>query len=148
MNARVKRLARFLFPVFQHPSTHIGTMPSVLTPLQSQRLREATIIWLASVRPDNSPHLVPIWFVVENERVYICTSAGSIKAKNIAANPGVTIALEDGVTPLVIQASSKILNEFPPSVVDAFLSKYDWDIRTDETYTTVIEISPEKILMG
>ena len=148
MNARVKSLARFLFPVFQPHNSCIGTMSSVLTPQQSQRLKDATIIWLATVRPDNSPHLVPIWFVVENGRVYICTSAGSIKAKNLAANPRVTIALEDGVTPLVIQASSKILDEFPPPVVDAFLGKYEWDIRSDETYTTVIEISPEKILLG
>lgn len=120
----------------------------VLTASQTLRLTQANIIWLATVRPDNSPHLVPIWFVVEKGNVYVCTSAGSVKARNIAANPRVTIALEDGVTPLVIQATSSLVGEFPQAVVEAFRRKYDWDITGDETYTALVEILPEKILMG
>ena len=51
------------------------------------RLATDPNIWLATTRADGQPHLTPIWFVWLHERVWICTSGRSVKAR-------VTVLLE------------------------------------------------------
>ncbi len=116
-----------------------------LDPRSERRLQTESNLWLATVRPNGTPHLVPIWFVWLDGRIYLCTGADSVKVRNIQAQPYVSIALEDGSQPVVIEGRAHLIGQVARSVVEAFRSKYDWDITTDETYTQVIEIEPEKI---
>ncbi|MEP7359215.1 MAG: pyridoxamine 5'-phosphate oxidase family protein [Anaerolineales bacterium] len=105
----------------------------------AERVRQARNIWLATVRPDGRPHLVAIWFVTLGERWYICTAPGSVKARNMLAHPAVTLALEDGNNPYVLEGESRPVRP-DPGVVAQFKAKYDWDITTDEHYSQVFEI--------
>ena len=103
------------------------------------RVQQAQNIWLATVRPNGRPHLVAIWFVTAGDRWYICTGSGSVKARNIRANPAVTLALEDGNNPYVLEGQARAV-EPDAGVVAQFKAKYDWDITTDEQYDQVFEI--------
>jgi len=103
------------------------------------RVQQAQNVWLATVRPDGRPHLVAIWFVTAGERWYICTGSGSVKARNMRANPAVTLALEDGNNPYVLEGQARKV-EPDPGVIAQFKAKYDWDITTDEQYDQVFEI--------
>jgi PPOX class probable F420-dependent enzyme len=118
-----------------------------LDPKVRHRLTTESNIWLATVRADNTPHLVPIWFVWVEGKVYICTSADSVKARNLRLNPNVAFALENGNAPVVLEGCARFAPIEPalPAVIEAFQRKYDWDIRTDVTYNQVIEIEPMKI---
>ena len=80
-----------------------------------------------------------IWFVAVGERWYICTAPGSVKARNMRANPAVTLALEDGTNPYVLEGQARE-TEPDAAVVDLFKAKYDGDITTDDHYTQVFEI--------
>lgn len=42
----------------------------VLNPSDQSRLQEASTIWLATVRPNGTPHLVPIWSFWQQGKVY------------------------------------------------------------------------------
>ncbi|HZQ08401.1 MAG TPA: pyridoxamine 5'-phosphate oxidase family protein [Anaerolineae bacterium] len=110
-----------------------------------QRLETAANIWLATVRPNGSPHLVPIWFVWLDEKAFICTGRDSIKARNIAKNSHVAFSLEDGSDPLVVQGEARFLDTIPSAVADAFQKKYDWNIIGNETYNALIEITPTRV---
>lgn len=112
-----------------------------------QRLETARNLWLATVRSDGSPHLVPIWFVWHQDQAYICTSLSSVKARNISKNSRVIFALEDGDDPVVIEGEAKILKDVPSEVVSAFQMKFDWDIRGDPTYNVVVEITPTRLVL-
>ncbi len=103
------------------------------------RVQLAQNVWLATVRPYGRPHLVAIWFVTAGERWYICTAPGSVKARNMRANPAVTLALEDGTNPFVLEGHARQI-EPEAGVVALFKAKYDWDITTDEYYSQVFEI--------
>ena len=103
------------------------------------RVQQAQNVWLATVRPNGRPHLVAIWFVTAGDRWYICTASGSVKARNMRANPAVTLALEDGNNPYVLEGQARAV-EPDPGVVAQFKAKYDWDITTDEQYDQVFEI--------
>jgi hypothetical protein len=104
-------------------------------------------IWLATTRPNGKPHLVPIWFVWSAARAYICTPADSVKARNLAANPRASFALEDGNRPHIIECHTRTLaRPYPAEIVQAFLEKYGWNIQSDSSYNALIELTPEKWL--
>lgn len=112
----------------------------------SQRLKDERNLWLASVRANGAPHLVPIWFVALDDRLYLCTGPKSVKARNLRANPRVAFALEDGSSPVIFEGTARILEipDAPPGVAPAFKAKYDWDITTDTTYTVIVELTPAR----
>jgi PPOX class probable F420-dependent enzyme len=116
-----------------------------LDPQVEKRLQTDQNLWLATVRPDGSPHLAPIWFVWVAGKIYLCTGADSVKVRNLKQNPRVSIALEDGNKPIVIEGHAQPLEQAETAVAKAFQHKYDWDITTDDTYTQVIEIEPKRI---
>jgi F420H(2)-dependent biliverdin reductase len=97
--------------------------------LTSERLTSEKNVWLASVRPDGRAHLVPIWFVYVRDRFWIATGASSVKVGNLAANPAVSVSLEDGNDPLVAEGDARLHPPpFPDDVVNAFGDKFAWDI--------------------
>ena len=114
--------------------------------INDPRLLTDRNIWLASVRADGRPHLVPIWFVWLNERCYACMQE-SVKLRNMRANPRVSFALEDGNKPVLAEGLATLhAPPFADELVAAFKQKYNWDITTDPGYNTVIEIEPKKWL--
>lgn len=113
----------------------------------ADRLAQARNIWIATVRPDGRPHLVPIWFVTNDGRWYICTGADSVKARNLQANPAIALALEDGADPYVVEGAAQAVQP-GPAVVQKFKEKYDWDITADPDYGCVFEITVKKHVLG
>ncbi len=111
------------------------------------RLKVEKNIWLASVRPDLKPHLVPIWFIWEDNELFICIYSGSVKFLNISHNALVSLSLENGSSPVICEGvSERIERPWPEKIVRQFKEKYDWDIETDKEYDELIRISPKKWL--
>jgi PPOX class probable F420-dependent enzyme len=59
---------------------------------------------LATVRKDGSPHVVPIWFMVDdgnnrNGDIVFSTSDMSVKAKNIQRDDRISICIDDQIPP-------------------------------------------------
>jgi PPOX class probable F420-dependent enzyme len=113
----------------------------------AERVDAARNVWLATVRPDGRPHLVPVWYVVDAGRWYICTAPGSVKARNLSRNPHLALALEDGTNPVIVEGEAQPVSP-SPAVVDKFKAKYDWDITTDAHYSAVYEVTVRRSVMG
>jgi predicted pyridoxine 5'-phosphate oxidase superfamily flavin-nucleotide-binding protein len=122
-------------------------MMPVMPEPAARREAEARNVWLATVRTDGRPHLVPVWFVVDDGRWYICTAPSSVKARNLGANPHLALALEDGDAPYILEGQAQVVAP-SASVVDKFKSKYDWDITTDTVYTQLFEVVVARRVMG
>ncbi|MCC6904244.1 MAG: pyridoxamine 5'-phosphate oxidase family protein [Anaerolineae bacterium] len=112
------------------------------------RLQEERNIWLCTVRADGRPHLVPIWFVWHERRVWVCTYAGSQKVRNLETRRDVSVALESGSAPCVIEGTA-VLHPIE-TVWDAlnppFIRKYDWDLKADPDSLIMIEVMPLRLL--
>lgn len=54
---------------------------------------------LATVRADGRPHLVPVWFVLEGDKIVFNTGTSTIKAKNMMRDPRVSISVDDQEPP-------------------------------------------------
>lgn len=113
-----------------------------------KKLESAQNIWIGTVRPDGRPHLAPVWFVWCQEKIFVCIDPGSVKARNIEGNSQVVLALENGSSPVICEGTaSKAVKPFPDEVVRLFQLKYDWDIRQDTQYQTLVEVTPKKWLV-
>lgn len=121
---------------------------NIPTPLQvAEKLVLQKNIWLASMRADGRPHLVPIWFAWLKDKIYLCIEPSSVKATNISQNAHVSLALEDGSNPVICEGVAReITLPWPVEITAAFKSKYDWDIPTETRYTQLLEVTPDKWL--
>jgi len=59
-----------------------------------ERLRSDIMIWLCTVKPDNTPHVVPVWFLWDGDSFYIYSKPDQ-KIRNLKHNPAVMLALDD-----------------------------------------------------
>ena len=112
-----------------------------------ERLIPERNIWIATVRPDGRPHLTPVWFVLFGDMIVMCVSKRSVKAKNLLGNQAVSLALENGSSPMICEGRAvEISQPWPDEIVSGFKAKYDWDILTDQDYDLVIAVTPDKWL--
>lgn len=109
--------------------------------------REATV-WLATVRKDGRPHLVPVWFVWFKEHIYLATSGVSQKYANLRYNQSVALSLVDPYAVVIVEGEAHAANrQTTEEVAEQFLHKYDWDFRTaPEEDWRLVEITPRKVL--
>ena len=113
------------------------------------RLEREQNIWIATTRPNGRPHLVPIWFVWRDGKVWICTPRASQKIKNLAQNAHIALALEDGLNPVIFEGTAAVRREppWPDELAPLFEKKYDWDFRTDDSADYIlVEITPERMI--
>ena len=96
------------------------------------RLRSATILWLASVRSNGQPHLVPVWFLWEGETILIFSKPENQKVRNIRQNPAVTVSLDEtdeGDDVIVLEGAAELDGD--PGVttaLPAYAAKYGGQI--------------------
>ena len=69
---------------------------------------------LATVRADGSPHVVPIWFVLDGDSLVFTVDAASVKAKALRRDPRVSVCVDDEVPPyafVLVEGTAAILDE-------------------------------------
>lgn len=54
---------------------------------------------IATVRADGRPHVAPIWFVLEGDRLLFTTWHATAKAANLRHNPQVSLCVDDQTPP-------------------------------------------------
>ena len=112
-------------------------------------LEKEEVAYIATSRPDGTPHITPIWFVLHNGKIYFETDTTTIKYKNIKHSNKVALCFGGKVT-YIIEGSVKEYKEdeldFP--IRKLYLEKYNKDM--DDSYITekthLFEVIPEKEL--
>ena len=65
-----------------------------MTPEQIEAyLSKPHIADLATVRPDGSPHVAPVWFLYEDGVVKVLAETSSVKVKNLKNEPRVSVSI-------------------------------------------------------
>ena len=52
-------------------------------------------LYLATLMPDGSPQVTPVWFSAEGEYILVNTNEGRVKDKNMKARPKVAMTIQD-----------------------------------------------------
>lgn len=53
------------------------------------------LLYLATIMPDGSPQLTPVWFSTDEEHILINTNEGRTKDRNMKARPRVAMVIQD-----------------------------------------------------
>jgi len=95
-----------------------------------ERLANARGYWIATSRPDGRPHAMPIWGVWLNDKFMFSTGIQSRKARNIAANPSVVIAVEPADDAIILEGTVESVEDrdVKKKFADAYQAKYSWDM--------------------
>ena len=98
-----------------------------------ERLVRSHDFWLATVTPGGAPHLMPVWAVWHEGRLWFSSSNGSRKARNLGAEPRCTVSTEDPREPVVVQGHARRITD--PDALAAMLksenAKYGTAYGTD-----------------
>jgi PPOX class probable F420-dependent enzyme len=91
------------------------------------RLRSDIMVWLATVKPDGTPHIVPVWFLWDGDSIYIYSKPDQ-KIRNLQQNKAVIVALDDtkdGDDPIWVAGEATLLpREEALTTQPAYVSKY------------------------
>jgi PPOX class probable F420-dependent enzyme len=98
-----------------------------------RRLSVSHDYWVATVRPDGRPHVMPVWGVWLDGRVWFSSGLRSRKARDLAADPRCTLTTDDAQDPVVVEGSAVQVTD--PAGIAAFLeamnAKYDAGMTVD-----------------
>ena len=79
------------------------------------QLNASRSIWVASTRPDGTPHAMPVWFVWDDTDaipwVYFITARPTQKARNLARNPSVVLHLGLGDDVVAVHGQAVIVED-------------------------------------
>jgi PPOX class probable F420-dependent enzyme len=75
---------------------------------------------LASTRADGSPHVTPVWFVLDDHDVVFTTHTTSVKARTLRRDPRAVMCVDDDAPPysFVVVEGSVELSEDPAVLLE------------------------------
>ena len=129
-----------------------------MTPEQiDEFLREPHLCDLATVRPDGSPHVAPVWHHYDGERLIVLAEDSAVKVRNIRHDPRVAASIATHTSPYkaaIVNGVAELSYSNIPEYVEAMAINYLGveDGRAyaakvvPETNFVVITITPTKII--
>jgi len=106
-----------------------------------ERLERSHDYWVATIRPDGRPHVMPVWGIWLDNAVWFSSSRASRKARNLAANPSCTVTTDNASEPVVIEGTAELLQDL--TAIAAFVIKINDKYHTD--YAVDFFSAPENV---
>ena len=72
-----------------------------------------TTYWLATVRPDQRPHVAGVGALWVDDRFYFTSGAGTRKSRNLAENPNCVISVSLSGLDLVVEGTARLVSDEP-----------------------------------
>ena len=120
-------------------------------------LKIQKILRLSTIDKSNFPHITPVWYIFNDEKIYIGTNTKNQKIKNVEKNNHVSFCVDVGVNSPDIygvmgQGIANIILEIPKvrTIAEKILLKYFKTLENKsakellEDTDCVIEIIPQK----
>jgi PPOX class probable F420-dependent enzyme len=105
---------------------------------------------LATVRPDGSPHIAPVWFILDGDDLVFMTGAETVKGRSMLRDPRVALSVDDENPPFAfatiegVVSISRDLDEMLPLSI-AIARRYVGD-ELAERYGTRNAVEGELLL--
>jgi PPOX class probable F420-dependent enzyme len=108
---------------------------------------------LATLNADGSPQVTPVWVDFNGTHVLINTAKGRVKAKNLAREPRVAIAVSDpdnpyrylGIQGRVVDMTETGGDAHIDKMAKKYLGKDSYPGRTPGEVRVIVKIAPEKV---
>jgi len=94
-----------------------------------ERLERSHDYWVATIRPDGRPHVMPVWGIWLEDAVWFSSSRGSRKARNLDANPNCTITTDNAYEPVIVEGAGVRFTDL--STITRFVAAINQKYTTD-----------------
>ena len=98
-----------------------------------ERLVAARNYWVCTARPNGRPHAMPVWGLWHEGAFYFSSSPDSRKARNLAANPAVTVHLESGDEVVIVEGVADL--EFDEALLTRLSAEYSHKYSFEVSFT-------------
>lgn len=97
----------------------------------ADRMAKSHQYWVATVRPEASPHVMPIWGVWVQNVFYFSTGGKTRKARNLASNPRCVICSENSKEAVIVEGSASEVTDGKKlaEVAKVYKTKYKVDVQ-------------------
>ena len=121
-----------------------------LTPEQGQVFKEPNLATVATIRPDGSPQLTPVWIDWDGEDVVFNTAEGRAKPRYIRRNPVVGVQVVDSNNPfrwVSVSGPAEIVEEGAEEHINELSHRYNG---RDYSYVPgekrlIVRVKPERV---
>src|SRR6266446_8536563 len=98
----------------------------------AEKMSGCRTFWVATVHPENRPHVMPVWGVWVDDAFYFSTGRKSRKGRNLAANPACTVTNDHGEEAAIVEGSAEEVKDAAAleRVAAAYKKKYKMDPRS------------------
>lgn len=112
---------------------------------------------LATVMKDGSPHVTPMWYMLEDGKIFVNTSKNRVKYYNIRRDDRVCFLVDDGYPYVVVFGKGRIAKERDGKKdIEALAIRYHGEEKGRRDARSIywrqprvsIEIVPERIVSG
>lgn len=90
-------------------------------------LQEPHISIICTLRADGTPHMTPVWHLVDGDQIVVAVEATSVKARNVRSDPNVALCVAVNETPqrwLQVNGTAVLTEEGVPAIVRALSRHY------------------------
>jgi PPOX class probable F420-dependent enzyme len=100
---------------------------TILSPDDIALLREPQLANVATVEPDGTPQVTPVWVDTDGEHILFNTAKGRVKHRNLVRDPRVAITVNDRANDyrtLWVKGTVDFVDEGADAHIDALAKKY------------------------
>ncbi len=91
-------------------------------------LSEPRIGHLVTVRAAGTPHVAPVWFLWDDDRVWVIADTAAVKIRNIRKNPAVALSVATPERPfayVIVEGQASVTRVGLEAMVNRLCVKYD-----------------------
>ncbi|GAA2116203.1 PPOX class F420-dependent oxidoreductase [Kitasatospora saccharophila] len=101
---------------------------------------------LATIRPDGTPQVNPVWFRWDGERLWFTTETARYKYRNLAANPNAALSVNDPDQPYrYLEVRGTVDTFVPDTSTDGF---FELAARYGMDFERPIPDAPRRVMVG
>jgi PPOX class probable F420-dependent enzyme len=128
----------------------MATIPATHADLLTTKTAFANV---ATLNPDGSPQVTPVWVDFDGTHVLINTAKGRVKAKNLAREPRVALSIADpdnayrylGIQGRVVEMTETGGDAHIDKMAKKYLGKDSYPFRAPGEVRLIVKISPDKV---
>ena len=117
--------------------------------------QKKNLVFIATINPDGSPQLTPVWGNYSDEHILINTAEGRIKHKNVQKDPRVAVSVVDYNNPLNMTTIRgkviQIIPDYDYSHINKLTKQYmgisEYPYKRENEKRIILKIKPEKIFV-
>ena len=121
-----------------------------LTAEDIKLLEEPQLAHVATVNPDGTPQITPVWVDTDGDAVLFNTAEGRIKHRNLVANPAIEVSVADRANDyrvVRIKGRAQLIHDGADAHIDRLAKKYlgvdEYPMRQEGEVRVIVRVVPE-----